>query len=212
MSEINPLLEWNRLNKETAEHGVVKAMFNSMVNTNPIIDKFSMWLFAGTGATGALLITQIDSVIYNMSLYGFKSCMFMLIVSSIFAFIAKFFSLHCQIGNEAIPALLEKAEHIAKNYKENKKNIEERAKEQGIELETNISMDNIMKEYIRPFPIWTRWMINHSFRKAKDVPLLAYHSMIRAYNYQSIFTFLQALMFIGFMYFGWYYAGSGIPR
>jgi hypothetical protein len=48
--------EWNRLNNENLEQDFVSEFFISMSSTSPLVDKFSIWLFAGTGATGALLI------------------------------------------------------------------------------------------------------------------------------------------------------------
>ncbi len=210
MSESDPLLEWNRLNKENTERDMVSAMFISVANTSYILDKFSMWLFAGTGATGALLITQINSVLSSMSIAGFKVCMFMLVVSSIFAFVAKFFSLNCQIVNEVIAAINEKIKLLFEEHEENEEEIEKYAKERTMKLETDINMNNVLKEYMRPFPKWIQRIIKQQAQKAEGDPLVAYHSMVQAYYKQSIFTFLQAVLFIGFMCSGWYYAGSSM--
>ena len=79
----DPLLEWNRLNKENAEHGFVSALFQSMSETSPLVEKFSMWLLAGSGATAALLITQIKSILPYLSEQGFKVCLVVLVVSAI---------------------------------------------------------------------------------------------------------------------------------
>jgi hypothetical protein len=81
MKEDDPLLEWNRLNNENLEQDFVSEFFIIMSSTSPLVDKFSIWLFAGTGATGALLISQIQGVIQGLSVTGFKVCMFMLIVA-----------------------------------------------------------------------------------------------------------------------------------
>ncbi len=210
MSESDELLELNRLNKKITEHDMVSAMFISVANTSYIIDKFSMWLFAGTGATGALLITQINSVLSSMSIAGFKACMFMLVVSSIFAFVAKFFSLNCQMENEMTAMINEKTKPIFEKHEENEEKIEKYAKERAMKLETDINMNNVLKEYMRPFPKWMQWIIKHQAQKTEGDMLAAYHSMVQAYYKQSIFTVLQAVMFIGFMCSGWYYAGSSM--
>jgi hypothetical protein len=49
-------------------------MFINISNASPLIDKFSIWLFAGTGATGSLLISQIQGVVQGLSITGFKAC------------------------------------------------------------------------------------------------------------------------------------------
>ena len=79
MTKEDPLLERNRLNKENAEQNFVSEMFISASKTSPLTDKFSVWLFAGTGATGALLISQIQQIIPSLSLIGYRVCMFMLV-------------------------------------------------------------------------------------------------------------------------------------
>ncbi len=76
----DPLIEWNRLNKENAEQGFVSAIYQSMSETTATVDKFSLWLLAGTGATGALLISQIKSVLPYLSQQGFKTCMVLLVI------------------------------------------------------------------------------------------------------------------------------------
>jgi hypothetical protein len=49
MKEDDPLLEWNRINNENLEQDFVSEMFINISNASPLIDKFSIWLFAGTG-------------------------------------------------------------------------------------------------------------------------------------------------------------------
>jgi hypothetical protein len=100
MKEDDPLLEWNRINNENLEQDFVSEMFINISNTSPLIDKFSIWLFAGTGATGTLLISQIQGVVQGLSITGFKACMFMLIASAISAFVAKYWALRCQIQTD----------------------------------------------------------------------------------------------------------------
>jgi hypothetical protein len=208
MSDPDPLLEWNRLNKENSEHDIASAMFISMANTSPVVDKFSMWLFAGTGATGALLITQINSVLPSMSITGFRACMFMLIGSSIFAFIAKYFALRCQIQNEITAMFTERADVIFAGHEKNEERIEEIARERGIEIETDINFSNVIKEYVRPFPKWVQWLVNRSTQKNEGDRQAGHHLAVKAYYKQLRFTFLQALMFIGFMCAGGWYAGG----
>ncbi len=208
MSGQDELLERNRLNKENAERGMVLAIFASMINTSHIVDKFSMWLFAGTGVTGALLITQINSILLSMPIVGFKYCIFMLIGSSTCAFIAKYFSLYCQIHNEMTAIFTEKAKVISAKHEENEERIEEIAKGQGLKLETGIDINNVFKEYVRPFPKSAQRKFNHYIKRIEDDPQALYHIIVQAYFKQTGYTILQALFFIGFMCVGGWYAGD----
>ena len=181
--------------KEKADD-IISAMFVSIANTSRILNKFSKWLGAGTGATVALFITQVDSILSHMSADGFHVCVFMLIMSLISAFVAKYFSLHCQIDNE-----------IMKVFTERVSNIDE---QQGATLDTNAKFNKFLTEYAKPFPNFMqgwikRYVQNRQSKKYDSRGVGVYHGIAWAYHCQAGFTLLQAVMFIVFMCLGvWY--------
>ncbi|MEK6791012.1 MAG: hypothetical protein AABY45_04845 [Deltaproteobacteria bacterium] len=204
--QTDPLLEWNRLNKENAEQALVSATFKCMADTSPIVDKFSMWLLAGTGASGALLISRIEAVIPHLTATGFKWCLFFLIVSAILGFLAKYKSLRCQIQNEVNTKLTELMPAIFAKHKEDKTEIQEYAKQRGVALETDISLSKVIAEFAKPFPFWVRWLIERQVIKNQGNRQAGFHVAIKAYSGQLFFTFWQAVFFLAFLCAGAWYA------
>lgn len=208
MTEKDPLHEWNRLNKENLEQGFVSEMFINMSITSPLADKFSIWLFAGTGATGALLITQLQNIIPSLSLSGFRVCMFMLITSAICAFVAKYWALRCQIQTSFMQNLTEKLDALFEKHEKDEDEIKQLAKERGIEIDTEIEFNNIINEFIKPFPFWVKWLVTRKTREEAQNRQSGYHVAVKAYYWQLNFTFLQSVFFILFLCSGAWYASS----
>ncbi len=204
--QTDPLLEWNRLNKENAEQAFASAIFESTTHTSPIVDKFSMWLLAGTGASGALLISQIEAVLPRLTAKGFKWCLLFLIVSAILGFLAKCSALCCQIQNAVLARLPELMAPIFAEHEEDETKIQEYTKQRGVALETNIDFSNVIAEFAKPFPFWVRWLIERQAMKNQGNRQAGYHVAIKAYVLQLSFTFWQAVFFLAFLCAGAWYA------
>ena len=80
--------KWAAINKENTELGFVDSLYTGALKSSPIIDKFSSWLLAGTGATAALMITSMDKLIPFIGSQSFKVSIYLLIVSALFGFLA----------------------------------------------------------------------------------------------------------------------------
>ena len=208
MSNSDSLIEWNKLNKENAEQDIASAIFSSMANTSPLADKFSLWLFAGTGATGSLLITQVNSILPSLTLIGFKTCITLLVVSAIFAFCAKYNALRCQIQMQIDSSLREKCEAIYAKHEKSEDEILEMASKKGIELETEIDFKNVINEYKKAFPFWVGWLISRSTKKSEGNRQAGYQVAIKSYTSQLSFTVWQAITFICFLCAGGWFAGG----
>ena len=204
----DPLIEWNRLNKENAEHGFVSAIFQSMVETSPLVDKFSMWLLAGTGATGALLITQIGSILPYLSQQGFKACLVILVGSAVVGFVAKYYSLRCEIQNKIQSKLTELIKPVLEKHECDEDTIQEYAEQRGVELQTEIDFSIIMTEFSKPFPFWVKWLIARKIQKISGDRQAGFHMEVKAYMSQVRWTFLQACLFLSFMLTAAWYASA----
>jgi hypothetical protein len=207
-SSDDPLVEWNRLNKENAEHGFVSALYQSMTETSPLVDKFSLWLLAGTGATGALLITQIKSVLPFLTQQGFKVCLVILVTSAIIGFIAKYFSLRCEIQSNVQSKFTALVKPVLDKHEQDEDAIQEYAEQRGIELQTDIDLASIMKEFSRPFPFWVKWLISRKIDKTSGDRQAGFHIAVKAYTSQLRWTLLQAVLFLVFMLTAAWYANA----
>jgi len=207
-SSDDPLVEWNRLNKENAEHGFVSALYQSMTETSPLVDKFSLWLLAGTGATGALLITQIKSVLPFLTQQGFKVCLVILVTSAFIGFVAKYFSLRCEIQSNVQSKFTELVTPVLAKHEQDEDTIQEYAEQRGMELQTDIDLASIMKEFSRPFPFWVKWLISRKIDKTSGDRQAGFHIAVKAYMSQLRWTLLQAVMFLVFMLTAAWYANA----
>jgi hypothetical protein len=204
----DPLLKWNRLNKENAEHGFVSGLFQSMSETSPVLEKFSMWLLAGTGATAALLITQIESILPYLSEKGFKTCLIVIVLSAIAGFVAKYYALRCEIQNRIQSKLMELVKPALEKHEEDEETIQEHAEQRGIELQTDIDFSVIMNEFSRPFPFWVKWLIARNVEKSAGDRQVGFHIAVKAYMSQIRWTFLQAVLFVAFILTAAWYANA----
>jgi len=177
-----------------------------MAHTNPAVDKFSLWLLAGTGASGALLISQIEAVLPHLTVKGFKLCLALLVVSAILGFFAKYKSLRCQIQTEMEEKLSELVAAIFAKHEEDEDKIQEYARQRGIELETEINFSNVVAEFAKPFPFWVKWLIVRQAKKSQGNRQAGYHVAIKAYFGQLRYTFWQAVAFLAFLCAGAWYA------
>ena len=201
----DPLLEWNRLNKDNAEQSFVSAMYLSISETTSKIDSFSIWLLAGTGATSALLITQIGSILPYLSERGFKLSLTFLVLSAISAFIAKYKALRCEIQLHLQKELAARLDPIFSKHDEDEKQIQEYAQQRGIVLQTEIEMSKVIEEFSRPFPKWVRWLIKRQISKTGEDRQAGYHIAVVAYMSQLRWSFIQAIAFMAFILTsGWY--------
>ncbi len=209
MNNENPedlLHNWNKLNKHNAEQDLASAMFASVLSTSPIIDKFSSWLLAGTGATAAVFITNVKEILPFLTQPGFKTCGVLLVVSGLFGFLAKYKAIMCQISYQNDIAVRKAMLPILDKHEGYEIKIVGYAKEQGVKLETDINMDLVINEFCNPFPKWVGWLMKRYLRKNKDNRQIGYVKPIQSYHWQFNLTLLQTVTFIAFVITGVFYA------
>ena len=210
--EKDPLLSWNQANKNNAEQDFVSAMYKSITETTAAVDKFSMWLLAGTGATGALLISQVASILPYLSAKGFKVCMLLIVISAILGFLAKYKALRCEMQNQMQSSLQELLEPIFTKHEKNEEEISKLAEQRGIEIETDIDFQNVISEFSIPLPWWAKLLLAREVKKVEsaegDNRQAGYHVAFRAYMGQMQWTFFQSFFYLAFMLSGAYYANT----
>jgi hypothetical protein len=204
----DPLLDWNRINIENAEQGFVSALYQSISETTTAADNFSLWLLAGTGATGALLISQIESILPFLTSEGFKVCMVILVISAVFGFVAKYKALRCEIQLLMQTKLQELMEPIFAKHEEAEDKIQEYASQRGIEIESEMNFANIISEFSKPFPWWGKLLMARQLKKADGDRQAGHRVAFKAYIGQLRWTFFQACFFLAFMLVGTWYASA----
>ncbi len=200
------LREWNRLARENAENAMVSSMYDALLTSSEPIDLFSSWLLLATATVASFFIVNTEKVAPFVETNGFKVCGIFLIISCIFGIIAKAFAVQCKVGRETGAKVRETfSVHLANHNKEEQK-IKEGAQTWGITLDTGIRMDRILQEYLKPAPIWIRWITLHHIKKHQGNPQMGYMLSLRQYKAQCLFVILQVTAFLAFLVAGFAYA------
>ncbi len=203
-----PLKEWNRLARENAENAIVASMFEATSRSSEPIEKFSTWLLVGTAAVASFLIANSDKLLPLVSQKGFLVCGAFLCVSCIAGLISKMYALRCKISIEVGAAVRQTFfEHLTK-HKEEEKRIKEGAEFWGISLETGVRMERILSEFYKQQPKWIVWFANRVLKKHSGDPQIGYVILSKALTQQGLFSFFQALLFLGFLVSGFIFAST----
>lgn len=200
----DPLLAWNEFNKSTTKQNLINCLFGAISTASPTIDRFSTWLLAGTGATAALLVAHMDAILPFLSPTIFKVCGLLLLVSGVVGFIAKYKAIQCQIASNVLNKIAEAIGPILEKHNEGSLKIATHAKARGLELETDVDMDGVIREFIKPFPALIRWLIARKL--AKQPMQTAYLLPFKACLWQGYLCLLQTAVFIAFVIIAFWFA------
>jgi len=203
-----PLREWNRLARENTENAIVSSMFEAASKASEPIDSFSTWLLVGTAAIASFLIGNTDKLLPLITNQGFLVCGALLCLSCFFGLTSKIYALRCKIGIEVGDATRKTFfEHLSV-YKKEEEKIQEDAKFWGISLETGIRMERVLSEFYKPQPKIIAWLATRLLKKNEGNPQIGHVLLISMLNKQGIFSFVQALLFLGFLFAGFIYAAA----
>ena len=206
--ETESLREWNRLARQNAENAIVSSMFEAGFKASKPIEKFSTWLLVGTATVAAFFITNADKLLPFISKIGFLTCGALLCTSCLFGLLSKMYALRCKIQIKTGAAVRKTfAKHLAKHCEEERR-INESAGVWGITLETGIRIERILSEFFLPLPRWVAWLVNRQLKKNMDNPQVGYLPVIKVLQWQGLFAFLQALLFLSFLIAGFYFAAA----
>lgn len=203
-----PLKEWNRLAQENTENAIVSSMFEAAAKSSEPMEQFASWLLVGTAAIASFLIVNSDKLLPLISKEGFLVCGAFLSFSCVFGFISKIYALRCKVGIE-VGSVIRKTfiEHLEK-YEKEEVTIHESAKFWGINLETGIRMERVLSEFYKPQPKIVVWFATRFLKKYEGNPQVGHLLLVTMLNRQGLFSFVQALLFLGFLISGFIYAAT----
>ena len=195
----DPLIEWNRLNKENAERELISVMYGNLVSRTTQIDSFSTWLLATAGAAATLVVSNTQNIATILGKNGFKRALFCLIISALLGLIAKLIFVFFQYGGDQQERLLEQVKPIFTKFRDDEKQIIELSKNREMSLETELQMDLVLMQYAKPFPFLVRKILLKYITKHKHDPQIGYLLPLKAFVWQTSLSFLQALAFLTFI-------------
>lgn len=195
----NSLDNWAEINKKNAEIGFIEALFTGTLVSSSIIDKFSTWLLAGTGATAALMIANLDKLSPVLGVATFKQSIYLLVVSALFGFLAKYKSIHCQVMFATGEEIKKRILPVLVTHEEDEEKIEGMAKEHDIEVNTEMDLEFVIKEYCGAFPkIMHSWLLRQ-FTQGLNDRLAPSRKAANGLFWQGNYTVLQFFTFLGFV-------------
>lgn len=203
-----PLKEWNRLARENTENSIVSSMFEAAAKSSEPMEQFSSWLLVGTATIASFLIANSNKLLPLISKEGFLICGAFLSLSCVFGFFSKIYALRCKIGIEVGSAIRKTfIEHLEK-YEEEAAKIKEGASLWGINLETGIRMERVLSEFYKSQPKIVVWFAMRLLKKHEGNPQVGHLPLMAMLNKQGLFSFVQALLFLGFLISGFTYAAT----
>jgi hypothetical protein len=195
----DPLLEWNRLNRENAKNSLVSVMFGNISGRAVQIDLFSTWLLAGSGAAATLVVGNAQSLIALLGKYGFRRGLAALVSSAFFGLISKYIYIFFQYGGDYQTKLLEQVQPILDKHALDEKQIQEIAKKRNIKLDTEISMNHVLSDFSKPFPKISRKFMLWYINKHRDDPQIGHLLPLKTFMWQATAALIQAIAFIAFL-------------
>ena len=193
------LNNWANLNNKNAEIGFTEALFTGVLVSSSIIDKFSTWLLAGSGATAALMIANLDKLSPVIGVTTFRQSIYILVISALFGFLAKYKSINCQIIFSTGEEIKKRILPVLKVHEEDEEKIESMAKEYEIEVNTKIDIEFVIKEYCRAFPKIMHSRLLRDFNQGINDRLAQGRKSANGLFWQGNYTVLQFFTFLGFL-------------
>jgi hypothetical protein len=200
------LLEWNRLNIENTEQAFASALYQSTSENTASLDKFSTWLLAGTGATSALLITQIKAVIPFLTATGFKVCLWVLAASAISGLLARYKALRCTLQLHLQQRIKELMDPVFQKHNADEEKIKDYALKRQVQINTEINLQKVIQEFLKPLPWWIKLAVKWKTKRVEDDRQASHRMAFIAYLHQVRWVFWQSILFLVFMLIAAWYA------
>lgn len=193
------ILQWATMAKRNAENSFTSQLFKSAAAASPTIDRASGLLLAGTGATAALMISNVDKLLPILTVAGIRQALSLLVVSALFGLLAKYKAVNVQslaqisaeIHRTATPVLEEHAQHLEQ--------IEEAAHKGNVEVNAHVDFRQVADQFVLAFPVWMRPFLYCRLKKSMADPLASDRMMMNGVFWQGNYAVLQSLAFVTFV-------------
>jgi len=192
------LQEWNRLARENTENAIVTSMLESVGKSSSPIESFTDWMLIATGAIASFILTNTEKVLPFVGKQALTYGGLLLCTSFTCGLLSKIFALQVKIGQQAGEAAKTTfAEHLEKHKIEEEK-IKEGAKFWGITIDTGVRLELILTKFLAAMPAIPRYLTNRTLKKYQGNIHLGQIILLRNFNRQGIFAFLQGILLVFF--------------
>ena len=179
----------------------MRVTISSIVGSSPILDKFSTWLLAGCGATAALMITNVKSIIPFLGTSGFTISISLLILAAVAGLLQKFRAIMVQCFYEFTEKLLVGSNSLQTNHLKAFEELRKEAEEHNVKFNAvpDIDIGKIKNEFSKITPFLLRKKALKNFEKGSQDYLHGWRKMAGSFKWQVYYLVLQVLFFMIFL-------------
>ena len=193
------LENWSNINNKNAENKFVDELLKSNLSASPVMDKFSIWLLAGTGITSSFMITNINSIESVISRDGILYSILALIISGLFGFLSKFRAIKASIFSLIFEYCRKNLNPVLDNHLNESDEIKKIASNHKVDVKTELDFDNIRIQYCSAFPFWIRQSFKKQWNNGFKDPLFASKQSANHVFWQGTYVGFQVLCFCSFL-------------
>ncbi|MCF7872874.1 MAG: hypothetical protein K9L80_01535 [Candidatus Omnitrophica bacterium] len=181
---------------KNTEDDITRELFRSLLSHSKSWDNFSSWILLISGSTFALIIPNLNSLKNLVSPINMQWILLLLLISSFFGVIAKYFSKLIE-GLFGVTSTLENQLPIViKKYKKEKNKIDNLAQKNNVNIKTDIDLKKVMQTIVNQFPkIYHKFMWN-SFEQGKKDVLLNYKKTTRLVLRRGFYITMQIVFLV----------------
>lgn len=194
------LHEYDRMIHQNFHRGIIDSASLATIESTTTLDKLSMWMLVGAGATATIIIANIDKVLPYLGPAGFKLAVVFLVLSALSGFAGKYFAIVVSI---TATVTVRMAELVKEKQTAYEKNIEFRdrwANEISFESTQDINLREVYAGYVSLFPFeWLKKKVRIAMESHGSQPLSGNKPAVHGVVYQSIALLLQAMFYIMFL-------------
>ncbi len=200
---LRPLKEsldnWASITSTNTERKILVATLRSYLDMSPTIDAFVGWLLIGVGATGSLVISNLDKLIKYIGSFSYKWALLSIAASMLFGIASKICALIVQIARGAEDKVEAALREPFEALSEEKRKMNALGEGHGINVDVKIDFAKVLTTYVEVHPSWTRWYVARIVSKSAADPLYMYKKSIGSFIRQAIFGALQIVCLLAFI-------------
>jgi len=193
------LRNWAEIAKENTNKEITKALLLGVLSGSEIIDKFSTWLLVGSGATIALMISNIDKITPILKNNGFRLSVLVLTCSILFGFLEKALSIYVAIFIAAEKNIQDKLSRLMEQHSKTEGEISKYAEEARLKIDAGIDFNIVLNDYKATFPRILQGIVQKSYNRGvadrNNAPKRAVKVIIRQ-SFYGLFQFILLIIFI----------------
>jgi hypothetical protein len=191
------LMRWAAFTKQNTDRQIYRSCFLPALKTSQVVDSVGGWLLAGTGATAALLASNLSSLAPLFAPGFIRLIMVTLGLSFAVGIVAKYCAIYVQIACNTDEATTELLKAVLEKHNEEADKMREVAQKAEVSLdEMNLDFGTPLYDLIMATPFYLRRFVRRAAIKTIEDWRYPYIKATKIYHIQSLAVFVQSTLFV----------------